>query len=1078
MVGRIKGITIELSADTTKATKSLDKFEKATNQVAARLKDINRVLKLNPASTEALTQKQQALKLQVDKTTEQLRMEKQALEQLQAGPQTEKTIDAQRRLKLQIEETTAKLVQAEAAYKSFGSVGVQQLALVGKKLEAFGQSVSAAGRSLTTGLTLPIALLGGNSVKSLADFEQAMAGVGAVSQASGEELEQMGSYARELAATTKFTANEVTDAYHYMALAGWEPTQMMDGLEGVLNLVAASGEDLGTVSDIVTDGLTAMGEAADQSGRFADVFAVAMSKSNTNVEQLGEAFKYVAPVAGAMGYEIEDLATALGTMANAGIKGSTAGTTLRSILTNMANPTESMAIAMDEIGVSLYNDEGRMYSMAEVMDQLRAGLGNLAGNFLATSAEAQQLSADLEEGTITEDEYAEAIQGLIAVEYGAEEAHKAQLAAMLAGKRGMAGLLAIVSASEEDWNGLASAIYNAEGASQEMRETMENTLSGQFTILKSQLAELAMQFGEAMLPAIKDLVAWLQNLVTRFQALSPEQKQMIVRIAAIVAAIGPLLFVGGKLLTGIGKFMQMPAKIISGVATVTSKFKLFAAALGTTTGPILAIVAAIGVLIAAFVTLWKNSETFRTNITNAFNQIKAAGSMLFNGLNIDLSKIVEGFKSAWNWFAETLAPVFEGIFQAIADVFSGAVDVILGIVDFFKGAFTGDWEKMWNGARQIFTGVVNAILGIGKNIFMGLFKALNSILTKLGQLFAKIFTAIKDSVIQRVTWMRTKTVEATQKMKEVLFTKFQQLREGVRNRIQAMREGVVNRIQAMRESVQNRVQAMKEWLFNKFQQIREGVRNRIQAMREGVVNRIQAMREGVQNRIQAMRESVVEKVQAIKDKITGKFQDAKDTVTNTVQSLKQKVVDKIEALKWTVGSTFESIKQKIISPFESARDTVDGIVQKIKGFFPINFGKIFSNLGLPKISVDPGAFPWGIGGKGRKPSFSVSTDWFAKAMRNGMILDSPTIFGYANGRFLAGGEAGSETVVGTNSLMGMIQHAARTNTIDPNLVYEAVRQGASDAVIRNYLSGRDVTNQIGRQITQNQNAAARFQGAN
>lgn len=1096
-IGRIRGITIELSADTTKAVKSLDEFERASNKVATKLREINTVLKLNPASTVALSQKQEMLALRVSKVREQLAMEKEALRQLGNTPQTEETIEAQRRLKLQIEETTVKLYEAEAAYRSFGSVGIQQMAGVGKQLNTFGTKVSTVGSSLSRTLTLPVALLGGAAVKELATFENSMAAVGAVSQASGEELDQMSSYARELAATTKFTANDVTDAYHYMALAGWEPIEMMDGLEGVLNLVAASGEDLGTVSDIVTDSLTAMGEEADQSGRFADVFAVTMSKANTNVAQLGDAFKYVAPVAGAMGYEIEDLATALGTMANSGIKGSMAGTALRNILTNMVHPTDAMQAAMDEIGVTLYDDTGKMYSMAEVMGQLRSGLGNLAGNFLASSTEAQQLNAELEEGTITEDEYAEAIKGLIAAEYGAEEAHKAELAAMLAGKRGMSGLLAIVGASEEDWNDLSESIYGSKDAAQTMRETMENTLVGQLTILKSQVAELAMQFGEAMLPSIRSIVGWLKNFVVGLQQMSPETKAMIVKIAALAAAIGPLLFVGGKLLSGIGKLMMMPAGITKGIAMVTTGFSRFSATLGIATGPLAAIVAGIGLVIAAFISLWKNSEEFRTNITNSFSQVKEAGERLFEALGPGIQKVQEVFQAVWNWFTNVMAPVFEGVFQTVADVFSAVVDVILGVLEFFKGAFNNDWSQMWNGVKQIFTGLLNGLIGIGKNILTMLFNVISGILTGIAQLFSRIFTAIKDSVVQRFNWMREKTAEVAQLMKEAVSERIQQLREAVSNRIQAMREAVVNRVQAMREGVANRVQALREAVTNRIQAMREavvsrvqalkdgvvnrvqalrdGVASRIQALKDGVVNRIQTMRDGVQNRIQGMRDSVVNKVQGIKDRITEKFQSARDKVVDTVQGLKQRVTDKIESLKTKVSNTFQTIKEKITSPIKKARETVDNAISKIKELFPLKLGKIFSGIKLPHFKISGGKIPWGIGGKGEKPS--VDIEWYKKAMQNGMVLDSPTIFGYSNGKLLGAGEAGSETVVGTGSLMNMIQHAAKVNTIDPDMIYEAVRQGASDAVIKNYMSGRDVTSQIERQITQNQNYAARFQGA-
>lgn len=986
-IGRIKGITIELNADTSKATKALSQFEKASRKVATSLRDINRVLKINPTSTEALTQKQEALRLQVQKTKEQLEMEKEALRQLEAGPQTEETVEQQKRLKLQIEETTGRLREQERQWKSFGSVAIQQMAVVGKSMQEMGEKMAAVGRNMSRYLTLPIVGMGTLAVKELGEFENAMAGVGAVSQASEEDLSAMSEYARNLAATTKFTAGEVTQAYHYMALAGWEPTEMMEGLEGVLNLVAASGEDLGTVSDIVTDSLTAMGEAADQSGRFADVLAIAMSHSNTNVAQLGEAFKYVAPVAGAMEYNIEDLAVALGTMANAGIKGSTAGTSLRTILTNMANPTTKMASAMEEIGVSLYDSEGNMYSMMEVMNQLRSGLGGLADNFLATNLEAQEYTRQLEEGEITEDEYADAIQGLIAAEYGAEAAHKAQLAAMLAGKRGMAGLLAVVNTSEEEWNGLAESIYNSGGAAEEMRHTMEDTLVGQITILKSQLAELAMQFGEALMPTIRSLVDWLQGVVKGFQELSPETKQMIVRIGAIVAAIGPLLFIGGKLLAGLGILLQMPAKLVAGIAGLISKLKILGVALSGPMGIIVAIAAAIGVLIAAFVSLWKRSETFRAAITAAFQQIQDAWGRLFEKLNFDVGALLQAFQTAWAWFTNNLAPIFIAAFQGIADFFSGVVDTILGLEDFFIGVFTGDWELAWEGVKGIFTGIWNAITGV----------------------FKAVWTVIVNLVMTYLKLMRT-----------VITT-------------------VMN--------------AVKTWITNRLTTIKAVFSSIWQSITSVVGSKIRAMRDVIKDVLNAVRTWISDKLTAIKTKFS-----------NTWESIRN-----------TASSAFERIKSAITSPIERAKEILDGIISRIKGLFPLSIGRIFSNLQLPHISVDAGQAPWGIGGKGRKPSFSV--DWYAKAMKNGMILDGATIFGYQNGQFLGGGEKGKEAIIGYNSLRTMIETAARQNTLSPEQIYQAVRQGASDATIKNYINGREMTKSVNSDMTRATMNTARFQGA-
>ena len=979
-LARIKGLTIELKVDGDKVTKSLDSYEKASNRVAAKLKDINNALKFNPTSTEALTQKQQTLKERIEQTTEQLKAEKEALKQLKDSDKTEKTAQAQERLKLQIEETTGKLKSAKQEYIAFGTVGIQQAKAVGDQMVTLGNQMAATGRTLTMKVSTPLLALGGMSVKGLADFEQSMVGVGAVSQASGEQVEQMSAYARELAANTKFTANEVTDAYHYMALAGWEPQQMMDGLAGTLNLVAASGEDLGTVSDILTDGLTAFNMTAEQSGRFGDVLAVAMSKSNTSVGQLGEAFKYIGTTAGQMGYSIEDISVALGTMANAGIKGSQAGTTLRNILTRMAKHSGEVQVAMDELGITLDDGKGNMLSFAQVMTQFRDKLGNIKIPMEEFQAQISNLDTALAEGAITEKEYEDAVARLTERAYGAEGALLAQYASTIAGQRGMAGLMAIVGSSDEDWNKLTEAINNADGTAEKMRETMEGTLSGQFTILKSQVAELGMQFGEVMLPAIKDLVTWLQELTAKFQALSPETKEMVVKIAAIVAAIGPLLLVGGKLIAGIGFLIGLPAKIISGVSGIIT-------ALTAINPVVLAVVAGIAALVAAGVWLYKHWDQIKEYAVKIWTAIKNFFINTFTAIKDFIAKIWKAIWERWSTFWNNLGTWITGKLGRIRDMFKG---MFIAIKDFISNIWKGVWERwstFWNN------------LGIWITAKLG----------RIRDMFKGMFTAIKDFIakIWMAIWERWSTFWNN----------------------------------------------LGTWITTKLGNIRN------------LFSRV----------FGAIRDTISNIWTSVKDRVVSVWTSITSWISDKVWSIKDKVTSTFSSLRERVESTFSTIKETISAPFQKAWDLVSPIVEKLKNIFPISLGKIFSGIKLPHFRISGGRAPWGIGGYGTKPS--VDVEWYKKAMDRGMILNNPTIFGMMNGKLLGAGEAGSETIVGTSSLLGMIQQATRQNTISPQLIYEAVRQGASDATIKNYIDGQAMTTAVNRNITMQQSYNARFQGA-
>ena len=329
--------------------------------------------------------------------------------------------------------------------------------------------------AILAGTATAIGAIGAASVKVGSDFEASMSKVAAISGATGDDLKALTDKAKEMGATTKFSASESADALQYMAMAGWKTEDMLNGLEGIMNLGAASGEDLATTSDIVTDALTAFGLSAEDSTHFADVLAQASSNANTNVGMMGETFKYVAPVAGALGYTAEDTALAIGLMANSGIKASQAGTSLRSIMSRMAKPTKEVQGAMDKLGVSLTDSNGNMKSLNEVMGDLRNGFAGLS------------------------------------------EAEAAEMAAALGGQEAMSGLLAIVNASDDDFDKLSDAIYSCDGAAKRMADTMNDNLQGQITILKSGLEGLGISLYENMEAPLKEVVKEAQNMVQQLQ---------------------------------------------------------------------------------------------------------------------------------------------------------------------------------------------------------------------------------------------------------------------------------------------------------------------------------------------------------------------------------------------------------------------------------------------------------------------------------------------------------------------------------------------------------------------------------
>lgn len=593
---------------------------------------------------------------------------------------------------------------------------------IGDKMSSLGSSFTSAGKSLTTGVTLPLVGVGTVAVKTASDFDSAMAEVQAISSATGDDFDLLRDKAKEMGAETKFSASESAEAMKYMAMAGWKTEDMLSGIEGIMDLAAASGENLGSVSDIVTDALTAFGLQAQDSAHFSDVLAAASNNANTNVSMLGESFKYVAPVAGSLGFSVEDTSTALGLMANSGIKASAAGTTLRTILTNMVKPTDQMQTAMDTLGFSMTDSEGNMKSLSQIMIDLRSGFNGLS------------------------------------------ESEQASVAAALAGKEGMSGLLAIVNTSEEDFNKLTDAINSADGTAQTMSDTMLNNLGGQLTILKSTLEGIAISFGDILMPAIQKITEKLQDFANWLNNLNEDQKKTIVTIASIVAAIGPALLILGKLFTSISKIGGVVKAVPQVISTLGGVFKGLATAIGGISAPVVAIIAAIGLLIAAFKHLWDTNEEFRRNVTNTWNIIKQQfqefGQGIVDRLNemgFDFENITEVIKAVWEKFCDFLAPIFEGVFNQISEVLGTTFDVLLSMFDVFSGLFTGDWDKAWEGVKQIFVSLWDFLVNTLENILdtiLGIFgTSLNEIQEKwnnawesVGKFFTNTWESMKNGI--------------------------------------------------------------------------------------------------------------------------------------------------------------------------------------------------------------------------------------------------------------------------------------------------------------------------------------------
>lgn len=634
-----------------------------------------------------------------------------------------------------------------------GLTGIGSVAKIGLGVAA--KAIVAAGTAVTA--------FGGYAVKAGMDFEAGMSKVGAISGASEKGMEALTKKAKEMGASTKFSATESAEAMSYMAMAGWKTKDMLGGIEGVMNLAAASGEDLATTSDIVTDALTAFGMSAKDSNRFADVLAQTASNANTNVGMMGETFKYVAPVAGALGYSIEDTSVAIGLMANSGIKASNAGTALRSLLTNLSKPSKSVQVAMEQLGISLTDSTGKMKPLNQLMVEMRGSFANLT------------------------------------------EEQKAQYAASLAGKTGMSGLLAIVNSSDKDFEKLTDSINNSKGAAKDMADTMQNNLTGQITILKSSIEGLGIEiyngFSKEVTKFVKSGTDIISNIVKGMQGgdrtavttgindlmnlivdgiiqATPTVINAAVELIGafangIIANTDGILSAIGTVVTNIGnKLSENTDPIVSGLTDMLTKAIDYVS--DNLPDMVKFAIKLVGKIASGIIdNIPRVAESLLNLIVSAFKsipeslpEIKNAGTKivtsLANALSDGASKLGTSLKNAVGKAFDTIKdvapftkPMIDGMEKAWKDIekaWGGAKEYFNKIFDGAKedatGAFSkiqdyiGEaWEtvqKIWNECRPYFEKVFNSVSSIVSDVFGIVQTVISNAVSKIRPMIQKL----------------------------------------------------------------------------------------------------------------------------------------------------------------------------------------------------------------------------------------------------------------------------------------------------------------------------------------------------
>ena len=614
------------------------------------------------------------------------------------------------------------LILALKVGELFASLGLdskkfeQKMSSAEGKFKGVEKRMGAVGKTMMTRVTAPIVGAGTAAVMTVANFDDSMSKVQAISGATGDDLDSLRGQAKELGSTTAHSASEAADAMGYLALAGWDTNQIMEATPDMLNLASAASMDLANAADIVSDTMSAFGMDADDAGEAADIFAAASSNANTSVEELGEAMKYAAPAAHAAEMDLAETSAVMGILADNGIKGSKAGTTFNAMLRDMKKNADDGQLAIDELGkeyselsrVDLYNADGSMRDLGSVM-------------------------GDVEEATkdMTTQQRDHAMSALF-------------------GEQAMKGANIMLEEGADKYNELEDATRDSEGASEEMAETMEDNIGGSFRALKSAAEGLAIEFGEVLAPTVRKVADFLAGVARRFSDMSEDQQRLIAIIAGVVAAIGPLIFIGAKL---IGMF-GMLAGVLGSPLLV----------------PIAGIIAAIVGLVAIVRHLWETNLQFRKAIWVIWLSILEAGETIFEALKETFEVVFEAIKNTvisvleyiqefWDNWGEMILEIVKITFEQISLIITTIIEVVKNIITMFLAIIRGDWEEVWQSILNITSTIGNYIKETIGNIFKLIHAILSGIWNRMRDKAFEIWNKIRNGVVNRANSLKDSVIE-------------------------------------------------------------------------------------------------------------------------------------------------------------------------------------------------------------------------------------------------------------------------------------------------------------------------------
>ena len=994
-IGDVDNATKQQKKELESAAKALAKAKDTAADEQAKLEELSNTLREAGVNTDNL-----------GRDTDELRQQYERLEQAQK----------------KVQEITEK----QAANKQAISQTKAQLGgLIG--------TVTAVGAAIYAG-----------PVKKAAEFQSQMSTVKAISNASAGDMEKLQKKAEEMGRSTAFTATEAGEAMEYMAMAGWKTEDMLGGIEGIMNLASASGEELGAVSDIVTDALTAFGLSASDAGHFSDVLAQASSNANTDVSKMGATFQKVAPVAGALGYSVEDMSLGIGLMANASIKAEVAGTSLKTALANMAKPTKQQAEYMDKYGISLTKSDGTMKSFGEVVENLRGSLGGLS------------------------------------------EQEKIAAATAIFGKESMSGMLAIINASEADYNKLTEAVYNCDGAAKQMAETKLDNFEGQVIKMKSAWDALQVSLGQMLLPTLQNLAGKATDVLTVVGKFVTEHPEAVKAIAKIVAGLVGLK--AGGLIAKLG-FLQVKGGILSiqkaftmikglGITKYLSSMGGGFGGILTKILPLVGVIAAVGGAIyyvsthleqvrgfiqknfgneglAVFNKLWSVitqvgtaiKDAFFTSGTGVLDTLKSIIPTVINTLKTGLLPILPMLANMViqilpliGQLVTAILPVLGELIGAVITVLATLIAEILPVVVQLISALLPLVLQVVQSVLPVLIQLINAVVPLLIQIVQAVLPVIIQLIQTIVPLLTQIVQAVLPVLIQLVNAIVPILTQIIQSVLPVLIQLVNAILPILTQIIQAVLPVIIQLIQTILPLVMQIVDAILPIFINLLNTLLPIFMEIIQSILPVIIQLIQTVLPIVQQII----DTVLPIFISLLNTLVPIFQNIIQAILPVLTTLLQALIPVIELVANIFSSVLGSALQSIAAIVQNVMSIFQGLIDFITGVFTGNWSQAWNGI----KSIFSGA----VGGLGeiikaplRAVVSAVNTvigglnklkvpDWVPGI--GGKGINIPQIPGFVNGTvrtpdtFIAG-ENGPELITGAANRS--VFTAAQTGQIFNNM---------------------------------------------